>query len=132
MKSSASRKERLHILALLIQHERESGKRFVSLEDPLFLPFRDQQSLRHVLNVLESQGYIEQNIMTVGQIHNIRLTAAGRSYFANQADQKHRLWLQLRFNLLQTILIALATFIAGLISEHYLLLIETLLRWISA
>ena len=132
MKHAYPRSDIRQILGILLENERTTGCNFTPIDDPSLLRFHDQTNLPHILDVLESQGYIQQSKMRVGAIHNIRLTDAGRAFFQTEAEQRHGLWLQLRFNLLQTIIIAALTFISGLIAEHYLAIFDLIHRLLTA
>ena len=132
MKHAFPHSQVLYILGLLIENERLSGRKFIPRDDPAFLRFYDQRSLPHILDTLESQGYITQHRMRVGDIHNIRLTDAGRAYFQNQADRQRSLWLQFRFNLLQAAIIAAIAFLAGLVCEHWLQIVDALTSIVHA
>lgn len=132
MKHTYPRSQLQHVLGILLDNERSGGRSFTPREDESLLMFYDQDALPHILDLLESMGYITQHRMRVGDIHNIRLTDAGRSYFQSQANQRHALWLQLRFNLIEAVLLSLGAFIAGLIAEHYLTIIGFISRLITS
>lgn len=108
------------ILRVLIENARSDHPKVVSLDGDLLKVFPDTTKLRGALELLEAQGYVELFRMRSVGVFNVKLTPAGLSYFDSRSEKLHSLWLERKFNLLQTALTALATFLIGLLADHYL------------
>lgn len=128
MSISYSRRYKESILRVLIENARSDHPEVVSLDGDLLSSFHDPVKLRGALELLQAQGYVELFRMRSVGVFNVRLTAAGLSYFDSKSDKLHSLWIERKFNLLQTALTALATFLVGLIADHYLDIVGWFLR----